>query len=242
MTQYSAIIFDYGNTLIEFSKTQLLDNDRAFHRTLVDQFGPIDFDRLHQVRMRDRRVCYEGSPPEYREGDMTGITAACIRELFGCDAPPEVVAALTDVRRNAFIECIRLPDYVPPLLESLRTRYRIGLLSNYICGVSIRKSLDNIGLAPYFDAVVVSADVGYVKPHPLPFQRITDALGAAPHECLFVGDNWLADVQGAKRAGMDMCLTRQFLHYEVFNPQPGDHHPDYTIQHLLELEDLLARA
>jgi putative hydrolase of the HAD superfamily len=239
MKHYTTLIFDYGNTLIEFSKTQLLANDRAFHQALVEHFGPLDFDRLHAVRMRDRRACYEGTPPEYREADMHRMTESCVRELYACDAAPDVVEALVALRRDAFVRSVAAPEYLHGLLGQLRNGYRLGLLSNYVCGTAIRRSLDIIGITDYFDAIVVSADVGYVKPHPVPFERILAELRVAPSEALFVGDNWLADVQGAKRAGMDVCLTRQFLHYEEFHPEPSDRQPDYRIQHLQELPDIL---
>jgi HAD superfamily hydrolase (TIGR01509 family) len=239
MKHYNAILFDYGNTLVEFSTAQVEYNDRALHRALEQRFGHCDYARLAALRARDRRAPYVGSPCEYREGDFDGITRGIVRELYERDAEPADVEALTTLRRETFVESVIAPDYLHAFLGRLAAQYTLGLVSNYICGHAIRRSLDRLGLAAYFTRVIVSADLGYVKPHALLFKTIVQELGLDPPKILFVGDNWLADVQGAKRAGMDACLTRQFFSHEIFEPQAGDFDPDYTIDHLLELEALL---
>ena len=58
-------------------------------------------------------------------------------------------------------------------------------------------------------------------------------------EVVYVGDNWLADVQGAKRNGLKSIWTQQYLPYENFQAEAGDHQPDAIIQHLDELAALL---
>ena len=87
--------------------------------------------------------------------------------------------------------------------------------------------------------MVVSGDVGYVKPHPRPFETAIKMLDLPPNEIVFVGDNWLADIQGAKRAGMQAIWSRQFATPEKFEPKPGDIEPNAQIDHLTELETLL---
>jgi FMN phosphatase YigB (HAD superfamily) len=55
-------------------------------------------------------------------------------------------------------------------------------------------------------------------------------------QCVYIGDNWLADVQGAKGIGMRAILTTQHVPYEKFERREGDHEPDARIGHLGELE------
>ena len=86
------------------------------------------------------------------------------------------------------------------------------------------------------DAIVVSGEVGYVKPHRLLFSTVADKLGIEPHQAVFVGDNWLGDVQGAKRFGMWAVHTVQFDTLEIFDREDGHHDADLTIRHLRELE------
>lgn len=50
--------------------------------------------------------------------------------------------------------------------------------------------------------VIVSADIGIQKPEPQAFEKLAQALGAAPEEIAFVGDTPSSDVAGAIGARM----------------------------------------
>jgi putative hydrolase of the HAD superfamily len=115
-------------------------------------------------------------------------------------------------------------------------------VSNYPDPLAVRTSLERTGLAPFLDAVVVSGDIGLVKPHPQPFQTCLDQLGLEPAEAVYVGDSWIADVQGAKGLGMQMIHTVQWDSLESLQPRPGDFEPDLVINHLTELETILGGA
>ena len=232
----STLVFDYGNTLIEFGRKQLNINHEAVAETLESLFGTCDKERLMHIRDRQIVAPYENG---YRENIFSEICGELIRTLYD-KAPDEVgIDHLTRARYDAFVSCVSLPDGVQDLLEALDQRYRLALLSNYPCGQSIRDSLDNIGLAPMFETVVVSGDVGYVKPHPRPFEVLLNTMAVSSSECVLIGDNWLADIQGAKQMGMQAIFTTQYESSEHFKPRDGDHEPDARITHIEELRGLL---
>jgi FMN phosphatase YigB (HAD superfamily) len=52
----------------------------------------------------------------------------------------------------------------------------------------------------------ISARVGYQKPHPAIFLHALELLGAAPQDAIHVGDDPVADVDGARRAGIEPVL------------------------------------
>lgn len=238
-TTIRAVVFDYGNTIIEFGAPQIARLDAALTRGLARHFVEPDAEKVAAIRFRNRMAPYQGDPPAYRENDLHIITTGLIRELYGEEPRNGVVEDLIRVRHEAFLSVLETQAYVSPLLDRLRQRYRLALLSNYPSGHSIRDGLEKTSLAPHFESVVVSGDLGFCKPHPLTFATVLNELGLPPDETVYVGDNWLADVQGAKRAGMWMVHTRQWAPPEPFAPQPGDHPPDAVIQHLSELESLL---
>ncbi|MFP4499780.1 MAG: HAD family hydrolase [Candidatus Hydrogenedentota bacterium] len=237
-----AVVFDYGNTLIPFGRGEIAQLDAALHAGLAEHFTPPDPRMVAAIRDRNRMTPYQGDPPAYRENDLTEITERLIRELYDIEPAPEVVAELIDVRHRAFVNVLQTPDYVVPLLERLAGRYKLAVLSNYPGGASIREGLARGGLDAYLEAVVVSGDLGYCKPHPITFNTVANTIGLTPEALLYVGDNWLADVQGAKRAGWQMVLSQQWRPPEVFPPEPGHLEPDATIGHLTELETLLRDA
>ena len=83
------ILFDYGNTLIEFSRAQIGCVDEALAAMLERRFGPVDRTRLTATRDRDRLAPYAGDPPEYRENQL-----------------PAISRALADPKRLCVLECL----------------------------------------------------------------------------------------------------------------------------------------
>jgi putative hydrolase of the HAD superfamily len=96
-------------------------------------------------------------------------------------------------------------DDAVPAIEALRERgVRLAVVSNW--DSRLRNILRARRLEPYFDAVVISAEVGWRKPHGAIFRRSLEALGAAPGEALHVGDSVGDDVEGARAAGIRPVL------------------------------------
>lgn len=233
------LIFDYGNTLIEFGPEQVRRCDEALASVLDRHLDVVDREQLRALRTADRDAVYGGDPPSYRESCFREITVALVRRLGGGDAEEHVVEEMLEARSAVFREVIEAPDYLHDVLDELGARYRLALLSNYPSGEDVRASLDRIGITEYFESIVVSGEVGYVKPHPLPFRTVLEELGESAGQALFVGDNWLADIQGPKRLGMQAAWTRQFVPVDHFERADGDHAADLHIDHLRELLDHL---
>jgi HAD superfamily hydrolase (TIGR01549 family) len=231
-----AILFDYGNTLIEFARPQVETCDAALAGRLEELFGPVDRDRLKAIRDADRVAPFSNG---LRERALSEMTTKLVQGLYGRDPSPGQIEDLVRTRFDAVVRAIIAPGYVRGLLDSLGKHYPLGIVSNYPDAEAIRTSLRNLGLHKYFEKIVVSADVGFVKPNPLPFQACLDALDVPAGQDLYVGDNWLADVQGAKRLGMQMVRTIQYEAPERFDPQPGDYEPDAIIDHITRLPPLL---
>jgi HAD superfamily hydrolase (TIGR01549 family) len=66
----------------------------------------------------------------------------------------------------------------------------------------IDAALEMAGISELVDAVACSARVGYRKPHPAFYRAALSAAGAEAHSTIFVGDNWIDDVQGPMRFGI----------------------------------------
>lgn len=232
----SALVFDYGNTLIEFGPRQIEYNHATLGNVLTDMFGTCDAERLKTIRDRQMVAPYNN---DFREKDLRSLCTELVNGIYNCTPTDEQIERLLRTRYEAFIEAVALRADVLPLLERLHCRYRLALLSNYPCGRSIRDSLEKVGLTGVFDAVVVSGEVGFVKPHRAPFETVLARLDLPAAQCLHIGDNWLADIQGAKRIGMQAVHITQHVSYENFEPAEGDHQPDARITHLAQLEELL---
>jgi putative hydrolase of the HAD superfamily len=87
----------------------------------------------------------------------------------------------------------------------------------------------------YFDAAVVSGEIGKGKPSPEIFRHLLDRLGVAPAESLMVGNSLSRDVVGGKRAGLHTC----WLALDDEEEPVGLVEPDFTIRSLGELPRLV---
>jgi HAD superfamily hydrolase (TIGR01662 family) len=96
---------------------------------------------------------------------------------------------------------MRLYPEVPALLEELRGRYRLGIVSNGL-GWEQRQKIGPVGLDRYIEAVAISEELGVRKPEPGIFEHVLTALGIRPGEAIHVGDDVGADVAGAHAAGL----------------------------------------
>jgi putative hydrolase of the HAD superfamily len=105
--------------------------------------------------------------------------------------------------RGALLASLRFRAYpeVPGVLDELR---ELGVarvvVSNW--DVSLRAVLDETGLAPLLDGLVISAEVGASKPDPAIFARALAVAGVSAGEALHVGDTAAADLAGARAAGI----------------------------------------
>src|SRR5206468_10469295 len=84
---------------------------------------------------------------------------------------------------------------------ALRPIYRLALITNGAPDLQHAK-LAGAGLAPHFDAVVVSGEVGVGKPDPRPFALALTALGVDRRQAVMVGDSPERDLARARNAGI----------------------------------------
>jgi len=93
------------------------------------------------------------------------------------------------------------------------------------------QAIEMLGLAPYFEGYAISSLVGYEKPHPGIF-RYAMELAEHPEDAYMIGDNPMADIQGAHSAGMKTI----FLH-------PADRAPcldaDFNCVSLTEIMSII---
>lgn len=133
------------------------------------------------------------------------VAAAFRRSGGGGDGLPEgllegLIAHFADERHWAVFPEVR------ETLGGLKERgLKLAVVSNW--DSTLPSLLARLGLAPYFDAIVVSALVGAAKPAARIFEEALAATGVAPHEALHVGDNLLEDYHGARRAGLSALLV-----------------------------------
>jgi putative hydrolase of the HAD superfamily len=203
VSQFEAVLFDAGDTLIRLSGS----GEKLLHRAAatlgVDQLDP------EAVGLVWRRVLDRSSTAEelakgrdlsnerhrevwialYGEAGCEGLAPGLSEELYALTVSAESWEAF--------------PDTLPTLKAVHDRGLRVGIVSD--TGFDLRPAMDQLGLSPYLDTVVMSFQHGVCKPATAPFLTACEQLDVQPGRTLMVGDNPLTD-SGAVAAGMYVFL------------------------------------
>ena len=99
------------------------------------------------------------------------------------------------------------PKPILDTLAELRTRgYQLGMITNRENLERFQAQIDELGLRPHLDLLVAAGEVGASKPSPAIFRTAVERAGATAEQALHVGDNYWADAEGARGAGLHAAL------------------------------------
>jgi putative hydrolase of the HAD superfamily len=132
-------------------------------------------------------------------------------------------------------------DGVIEILENLKTRgIKIGIVTNSFAGHA-RIILTNLEIGHFFSSIVDSSDVNAFKPMKAPFESVLRELDVDVSRALYVGDEYYADMVGAKSVGMTTVwinnrkrsLEDQVAKYGASTT------PDFVLNSITEFGELL---
>jgi HAD superfamily hydrolase (TIGR01509 family) len=212
------VTLDFGNTLVPVTGAGLgavVDDTVA---AMAQRLGPFDPTAVRRAWDEERRRQFREDVPQFREVDMAQRITRVLARLRGMPPPPaeerwdDAVAALlsdpdevlwaVEVYSEAFVRAMPADPAALSVVMALAARYRVAILSNWPLAATIDRYAEAAGWTPHLTAIVVSQRVGTIKPHPAIFAAALAALGnPAPARVIHVGDDWAADVAGAKGAG-----------------------------------------
>jgi FMN phosphatase YigB (HAD superfamily) len=246
-----AVTLDFGNTLVPVPAAGLRAVVVHTADEMAARLGPFAAADVLRAWQEERERQFREEVPQFREVDLAQRVARVLARLRGMAPPPpdlgwddEAAARLSDPAEVAWAVDVYSRGFVaalPPapeagaMLARLASRYRLAILSNWPLAATIDRYVEAAGWAPHLAAVVVSQRVGIIKPHPAIFAAARAALGSPePAAILHVGDDWAADVVGAKRAGWRAAYLAV---RPADSPLPGSRRDD-TVAADLVLEGL----
>ena len=186
-----AVIFDLFETLItEWGKPKYTNREVASDLNIDEDLFRFEAAKLKPDRylgsisdsVEALKIILKNLKIERNENLLNQISIkreTCKRKCFE-DIDPEIINMLSMLKQSG---------------------YKIGLISN--CSYEEIKGLKNSAIFIYFDAVVLSCDVGLVKPDVRIYEYCLSLLNAQPENCFFVGDGGSNELKGAKNAGMN---------------------------------------
>lgn len=202
--QYDYLIFDADHTLIDFDA----DERRAFRAAFAAagmqasdamveacwafsarNWGELGLNNVHLPQLRAR----------YHELYHTHV-----REIVDYMDTMYALGAGRAAAEHTFSQALALAAHpvegALQALETLAKRYRLCIATNGLAAMQAGRLRE---LAPLFERVFVSEEMGVIKPDPVFFAHMLKALGTTAERCLMIGDSLASDIAGACAAGLD---------------------------------------
>jgi YjjG family noncanonical pyrimidine nucleotidase len=237
--QYSAILFDFDDTLVSYAAGQRYGLQKAF-----STFGIPLKEKFFQIYREENeklwRLAEKGeiSSEELRVKRFELLLErGGIREIEGVK-PDLSPTGLCEAYLKNFSKHVEFEPGAEETLRDISGREELkrGLVTNGFTDTQ-RERLSRAGLADYFHGVFISDEIGVKKPDPEIFRAALEGLGdPAPEEVLIVGDNLISDIMGGKQSGLSTCW------YNPSGAEEADEYRKYIdleIRHLLEILNIL---
>lgn len=229
--KYKNLFFDLDDTLWSFSA-----NARDTFEEMYDRYGLNaffdSFEHFYSLYQRRNTELWE----EYGNGQITKDELNRRRFLYPLEAVGAGDSALAKAYSDGFFSVIptksRLMPHAVEVLEALAPQYNLYILSNGFRELQYRK-MCSAGIDSYFKKVILSDDIGLLKPAPQLFHFALSATQSELRESLMIGDSWDADIAGARGVGMDHAF------YNVSGRTEFPFKPTYLLNDLKELMQIL---
>jgi len=242
MAGIQGILFDLGDTLLDFGPVDTIDlfeQGAKLTYAYLDERGVElpSFSDYHRRQLRAVRWAYAWSHIRRREFnslDVIGKLAGRMgHDLSPADLDEVAWRWYEPLSRQAVVE-----EGVREMLQAFTDAgVTLGVISNtFIPGGVLDRHLRQVGLLQLLPVRIYSCDVRYRKPHPKIFRHALSQADLEAGRTLFVGDTPRADILGARRAGMIPVLKDPTGRYRANRIKP-----DYVIRSMTELTGVVAQ-
>jgi len=205
-----AIFFDFDGTLRHSVPTGG-DVCNDYVKTLglnvnhEDRLRAIRWEHLYwasSVDLRDDLLAHSGETENFWiEYSRRRLVVLGAFPAWALEFAPKVSMHMGEVYRPQSI----VPDDVRKVLPELKQAgYLMAVVSNR--DKPFQESLDTHGLSEFFAFSIAGGEVDSYKPDPAIFEHALQRGNVSAHETIYIGDNYYADVIGARRAGLRPVL------------------------------------
>lgn len=142
----------------------------------------------------------------------------CLLEAAGETVSSELAYQIYTTYWDQDRTLVLFDDVVPTLTTLRRRGIIIGMLTNVDRDVA--PFCEDLGIAPYFQFLLSSCQVGVEKPHAHIFQTALQKAEVSPGEAIHVGDQYHSDIIGARAVGiLPLLIDRDGLMNGQFDCQ-----------------------
>ena len=134
----------------------------------------------------------------YAQRQLVALGASALQ---AAELAPKVNQYMTESYKPESIVPNEVRRVLPALMAS---GYKLALISNR--SQPYQQEIEELGLASYFEFSLAGGEINAFKPEPEIFLHACRRLGVTPVQAAYVGDNYYADVVGARSAGLTPVL------------------------------------
>jgi FMN phosphatase YigB (HAD superfamily) len=240
-TNIEAVIFDFIGTLTYVKEFSLEKSKLKLYKYLVKAgFNVAETDFLNAYN----QFYEESRLKRYNElvevTDAVWIAQALSR--LGFKTEPEDLRVKTGVAVffQEYLDGLELNQCAEQLLSRISRQYKTGLISNFTYAPVIYAALRKLKINKFFNAVLVSQDVGYRKPNQKIFQEALKRLNVEAKETIYVGDCPSEDIGGASTSGMNtVFVPSQF--YSLEDLVKSNEKPCLIVENICELQKIFPK-
>lgn len=230
MPPLRAILFDLDNTLFHWDPCDQRGREAAHAALAAERAMTFEtFMAMHQeVRAALRgRLAGQGA-----NHNRILLFKAIAEDALGRSCP-RLVITMYQRYWQAFFAAMKPHPDAHRVLSQLKQRYKLAMVSNHVAQPQLDKVV-RLGFEAYFDAIVISEDVGFEKPDPRIFHAALARIGAQASEAVMIGDHTRGDIEGAHAAGL-----RTIYMSELARGEPAPACADHVVTRLAQVLDLL---
>ncbi len=241
--RFDVVLFDLGSTLLYFDgnwpEVQQQAN-LALAAALQHSGCPLDVERFLPLFGERMAAYYQQRETEFIEYTTEYTLRKTLAEIGCASIAPGLARSALNVYFSVSQAHWKLePDAVPMLTILLNQGYRLGMISNASDAWDVHRLVDQAGLRPFFELILISAEVGMRKPHPAIFQMAVDYFRRPAGRMVMVGDTLGADVLGAQNFGMAAVWITRRADRPDNRAREDAIQPDAVIHALAELPEVL---
>ncbi|RGV33127.1 YjjG family noncanonical pyrimidine nucleotidase [Bacteroides clarus] len=228
---YKNLFFDLDDTLWAFSANARDTYEEMYRKYDYDRFFD-SFEHYYSLYQRRNLELWA----EYADGKVTKEELNRQRYLYPLVVVGAGDSALAEAYEKDALATIptksKLMPHAREVLEYLSAKYNLYILSNGFKELQFHK-MRSSDIDKYFRKVVLSDDIGILKPWPEIFHFALSATQSELNDSLMIGDSWENDIAGAAGVGMHQVF------YNLSGRTDLPFTPTYQITDLKELLDLL---
>ncbi len=203
LSKFDAVIFDLDSTLTDTHRYPFVAIEWLLRKSGVNTEDVRDsFLRNIFTRYTTAiQTIVEGAPFRYASEI---VRTAMRNSLEDIDQPIDqaILDEATERFKALHLELSVTREGVTEILESLKAKgIKLGVLTNSFAGHA-RIILTKLQLIHFFSSIIDCGDVNAFKPMKAPFEKVLDELDVQVSKALYIGDEYYADMVGAKSVGM----------------------------------------